>query len=94
MRCRTCWKSLVQQGIELSPNLIFLCAGDVAIGAFLQLSGLNDRPSRTSLRRDEAIATPHFILRGFLGVLDLCLDLSPVGPTVGRFIDADMQAAE
>src|SRR5262245_38241544 len=37
MRCRTCWKSLVQQGIELSPNLIFLCAGDVAIGAFLQL---------------------------------------------------------
>src|SRR5262245_12288980 len=30
-------ESLVQQGIELGPNLIFLGAGDMAIGAFLQL---------------------------------------------------------
>src|SRR6516225_8773522 len=28
------WHSNVQQGIELRPNIIFLCAGDMAKGAF------------------------------------------------------------
>jgi hypothetical protein len=38
-------KSPFQQGIELGPNLVFLGAGDVAIGAFV----LRSRRGRRSL---------------------------------------------
>lgn len=61
-------ESLVQQGIELGPHLIFLCAGDMAIRALVQ--GFHLRGWRFRLMVIEIEEAPPLGVRKTLGILD------------------------